>query len=78
MTLEKPYEGAAVRELRRRASDRIRIALSGTCTIVRIGDWPVPRNTARPVIPSRPIIAVSTDSPPSSMATIEATPLVGK
>jgi hypothetical protein len=52
--------------------------VSGTWTIVRIGDWPVPRKTERPVMPSRPIIAVSTVSPPSSMDMIEAIPLVGK
>ena len=50
----------------------------GIWTIVRTGDWPVPRKTARPVMPSRPIIAVSTDSPVSSMATMDATPVVGK
>jgi hypothetical protein len=50
----------------------------GTCTIVRTGICPVPRKTARPVIPSRPIMVVSTDSPSSPMATMEAIPLTGK
>ena len=62
----------------RSTCDRNRMAVSGTCTMVRIGIWSVPRQIGRPVMPSRPIMAVSTVSPPSSMATIEATPLVGK
>ena len=61
--LQERDESAIAGEFLPQGSASIRIPDIGTWTIVRTGDWPVPRKTARPVMPSRPIIAVSTDSP---------------